>query len=210
MEKDSATYKCYEDADLTYKNPFHLQYKKMKLVLKYVRPGNALIDIGCGTGEFLFKLRDHFNTLIGIDISPHAIEFTKKRVGEDKNVILHQGELASFRFPDEYFNVCLCLDVLEHVRDLSSLLQEIYRILQAGGEIIVTVPNWYDIINRRIFNRNPSHVHTLIPWHWMWLLQQAGFKIRFYRSVDFPLLKSDSLSRKFPIFGMCVFIVASK
>jgi len=75
-------YQYFEKLDLTYKNPSHLMHKKMKLVLNYVRQGETLIDIGCGTGEFIVQLRECFNKLGGIDTSSHAIEFTARRVGK--------------------------------------------------------------------------------------------------------------------------------
>ncbi len=182
----------------------------MRLVLKYVRSGESLIDVGCGTGEFLIQLRDRFKTLVGMDISPRAIEFASNKVGKDEKILLYQGELGSFRFSEEAFDVCLCLDVLEHVPQLFPLIQEIYRILRPGGDLIVTVPNWYDIIITKILRKNPFHINTLTPWRWMALLQKSGFKIRFYRAVDFPFLKSDFLARKIPFLGMCILIGAVK
>jgi SAM-dependent methyltransferase len=198
----------FEKLDLTYKNPSHLMHKKMKLVLDYVRRGESLIDIGCGTGEFIVQLRERFNRLVGIDTSSHAIEFTARRVGKGRNILLECGELDSFHFPAEHFDACLCLDVLEHVKDLSSLLQEIHRILRPGAEMIVTVPNWYDIIVSGILRIDPLHINTFTPWRWMKLLKRAGFKIKLYRAVDFPILKLDFLARKIPFLGMCIIIVA--
>ena len=183
-------------------------HKKMKLVLNYVRRGESLIDIGCGTGVFIVQLRDRFNRLVGIDTSSHAIEFTARRVGKDRNILLECGELDSFHFPAEHFDVCLCLDVLEHVKDLPSLLREIHRILRPGAEMIVTVPNWYDMIVSGILRIDPLHIHTLTPWAWMRLLRRAGFEIKLYRAVDFPILKSDLLARKIYFLGMCILIVA--
>ena len=45
----------YKRLDLAYKNPSHLMHKKMKLVLNHVGWGKFLIDIGCGTGEFIIS-----------------------------------------------------------------------------------------------------------------------------------------------------------
>ncbi len=180
------------------------------LVLRHVKPGKSLIDVGCGTGEFLVQLKDRFNSLVGIDVSPDIIEFTSRKIKNYKNISLYRGELHSFNFPGEHFDVCLCLDVLEHVSTLFPLLQEIYRILQTHGDLIVTVPNWYDIIVSKVLNKNPQHINTLTPCHWMAILKKVGFKIRFYRAVDFPLKHSDFLSREIPIFGMCILIVALK
>jgi ubiquinone/menaquinone biosynthesis C-methylase UbiE len=201
-------YQYFEKLNLAYNNPSHLMHKKMKHILNYVRGGESLIDIGCGTGEFIAQLKERFNRLIGIDTSSHAIEFTAKRVGKDRNILLECGGLESLHFPAEHFDVCLCLDVLEHVKDLSLLLEEIYRILRPGAEIIVTVPNWYDIIISGIFRVDPLHINTFTPWRWMRLLKRAGFKIKFYRAVDFPILKSDLLARKIYFLGMGILIVA--
>lgn len=192
----------------TYDDPYHLMHKKMKHVLKYVQPGDTLIDVGCGIGEFIVRLKDRFHTLVGVDISRPEIEFAKKRIGNSPNVFLHCGKLKSFHFPDEYFDVCLCLDVLEHVSGLPQLLKETHRILKRGGSLIVTVPNWYDIIVSKVLRLNPLHIHTFTPWRWMTILKKARFKIEYYRAIDFPVIHSEFLSKKIPILGMCILIVA--
>ena len=203
-EESVATYSSYVRGDLSYRDPRHLQYKKRDLVLTYVKPGRALIDIGCGTGEFVCKLKDRFEELVGIDPDPFAIEFSRNRLGEEKKIAFYQQELGSLGFPTEHFDVCLCLDVLEHIQDLNPLLDEIRRILKPGGEMIVSVPNWYDILYAKILRRNPNHVHTLPPWMWVKAFRRAGFSVSSYRAVDFPVFKSDFLSRKIPILGMCI------
>jgi len=182
----------------------------MTHVLKYVQQGEALIDVGCGIGEFTVRLKDRFHTLVGVDISQPEIEFAKKRIGNPSHVFLHCGKLESFHFPDEHFDVCLCLDVLEHVSDLPGLLKETHRILKRGGNIIVTVPNWYDIIVSKVLRLNPLHINTFTPWRWKAILKENGFEIRLYRAVDFPVIHSEFLSKKIPFLGMCVFILASK
>ena len=201
-------YPYFEKLDLFYRKSSHLMHKKMKLILNYVKGGGALIDIGCGTGEFIIQLKDRFNSLVGIDTSSDAIEFATERIGKDQKILLECGELDSFRFPAEHFDVCLCLDVLEHVKDLSPLLQEIYRILRPGAEMIVTVPNWYDMIISGFFKIDPFHVNTFTPWSWMTRIRKAGFKIKHCRAVDFPILKSGLLAKKIYFLGMCILIVA--
>ena len=93
----------YERMDLAYKNPSHLMHKKMKLVLNHVGQGKSLIDIGCGTGEFIVHLRERFNKLVGIDMNSYAIEFTAKRVGKDRNILLECGELEFSSFSGRAF-----------------------------------------------------------------------------------------------------------
>jgi len=200
-------YPYFEQLDLFYKKSSHLTHKKMKLILNYIKGGESLIDIGCGTGEFIVQLKDRFSSLVGIDISSSAIDFTAKRVGTQGNILLKCGQLKSFHFPAEHFDTCLCLDVLEHL-EKPLLLEEIYRILRPGAELIVTVPNWYDIIVSGVFKKDPLHVTTLTPWSWMNCLRRAGFKIKDYRAVEFPILKSDFLARKIYFLDMCILTVA--
>jgi ubiquinone/menaquinone biosynthesis C-methylase UbiE len=200
----------FQDLDVDYRNSHHLMYKKMRLILGYVKPGKRLIDVGCGTGEFLVQLRDRFESLVGIDVNSDSIEFASEKVERFKRISVYDGELQSFQFPNEHFDTCLCLDVLEHVQNPLALLQEIHRIVRAGAEVIATVPNWYDKIVSGVFRINPAHVHTLSPWTWMRLLRNAGFKIKYYRAVDFPVFHSEMLSKKIPSLGMCILMVAVK
>lgn len=79
-------FKCFEDLDLTYRNSHDLLHKKMRLILKHVKPGRLLIDMGCGTGEFLVQLRDRFESLAGIDASSESIKFASRKVERYKNI----------------------------------------------------------------------------------------------------------------------------
>jgi len=71
---------------LTYNDPKHLMYKKMSHILRYITPGDTLIDVGCGIGEFIVRIQDQFNTIVGVDISQPEIDFAKKRIGNSKKV----------------------------------------------------------------------------------------------------------------------------
>ena len=159
------------------------------LALRHVKPGKSLIDVGCGTGEFLVQLKDRFNSLAGIDVSPDIIEFTSRKIKNYKNISLYRGELHSFNFPSEHFDVCLCLDVLEHVPNYLLLFEEVYRILRKDGDLIVTIPNKYDKIVSKVLRRNPLHIRTFTPWHWMGISEKTGFKIRFLQSDRFSINK---------------------
>jgi SAM-dependent methyltransferase len=93
-----------------------------------------LLDVGCGTGANLeaFAARCAAS---GLDASPHAIEFCRKRGLEH----LFLGTLD--RFPDDQrFDFITLLDVAEHADDDAGLLRAALQRLDAGGKLLLTVP----------------------------------------------------------------------
>lgn len=93
-----------------------------------------ILDIGCGTGGNM-KAFEKFGEVHGVDISPDAIAFCKKR--ELKHVRI--GSAYRTKYPSSSFDVVTMLDVLEHVDDKKAL-SEVKRILRPNGILILTVP----------------------------------------------------------------------
>ncbi len=107
----------------------------VKFYIKQFLSGNhKILDVGCGTGKNIETFSE-YGICFGIDSSPEAISFCKKR--GIKNVI--RGNVEKMPYPNKSFNIVTALDVLEHVDDSKSL-REIHRIIQDKGIIIVTVP----------------------------------------------------------------------
>ncbi len=101
-----------------------------------------ILDIGCGTGKNIESFSKLGKTW-GIDISPQAINYCKKR--GIKNIKLGNAEKTGYR--TESFDVVTLLDVLEHVDD-NKTLKEIYRILKPKGILIVSVPAYQSLWSR--------------------------------------------------------------
>lgn len=97
------------------------------------RPIRSL-DVGCGTGAALEMFSRRFEAY-GLDPSPQAIEFCRKRGLEN----LFLGELTEYPARDQ-FDLVTFLDVLEHVEDDRGALQAAHRILGEGGKLLITVP----------------------------------------------------------------------
>lgn len=107
-----------------------------RLIEKYIGKKNLkILDVGCGSGMNLTAL-GKYGDAFGIDSSPEAIMFCKKR--NLKNVKLGIAEKTGFAANS--FDLITALDVIEHTKDDSKSLEELYRILKPGGYIIITVP----------------------------------------------------------------------
>lgn len=195
----------YRELDSFYGDQNHLMAKKLALVCDLFPGGGRFIDLGCGTGELLARLAPRFSELTGVDPSEQALCYSRSKLGRYKNVFIkHTLE----GLPAKYFDAAACLDVIEHTRDPGGLLAELHRLLKPDARLVVTVPNWFDIVVTKVLRANPLHLHAHTPLGWMRILRAAGFKVSAWRAVDFPLLHSRYLARRLGWLGMCVVIEA--
>lgn len=109
-----------------------------------------LLDMGCGRGDFVIGAARKGAIATGCDFSPAAISlakgFSARFLDESSRVSFDLLDNPGFNtsYPDEYFDIVSCSDVIEHLDDdrVGDLLREAYRVLKAKGRFIVhTGPN---------------------------------------------------------------------
>jgi SAM-dependent methyltransferase len=98
----------------------------------------ALLDVGCGTGEFLAVARARGWAVKGVDPVADAAEFCRDRRGLD----VRTGLLADAGFPQASFDVVCAAHVLEHMPKATEFLELISRWARPGGHVLVEVPNY--------------------------------------------------------------------
>ena len=137
MENDE--YKIMYDLEQSYwwflGKQFLVRENLRRLISKGFKKRNIL-DIGSGTGIVL-KVLESFGTPYGIEVSPRAIHFLRKR--NLKSIALSDAN-QSIPFKNDTFSAITCLDVLEHLDNDINLLKEMVRVCEPGGYILVTVP----------------------------------------------------------------------
>jgi SAM-dependent methyltransferase len=112
--------------------------RRRALLLAEARPGDRVLDLGCGAGRFVAALRDAGADPVGVEIAEAALERARANApGADLRLLEPDGSL-----PLEHASVDLvwCSEVLEHVADTEHLLLEARRVLKPGGRLLVTVP----------------------------------------------------------------------
>jgi 2-polyprenyl-3-methyl-5-hydroxy-6-metoxy-1,4-benzoquinol methylase len=100
-------------------------------------PLGRLLDIGCGSGAFLHKMKASGWTVEGLDFDADAACAAMDTYGVQVRV----GRLADMDYESESFDAITMHHVIEHVFDPVSLLREIWRILKPRGRLIVVTPN---------------------------------------------------------------------
>jgi SAM-dependent methyltransferase len=114
----------------------------------HVRDGDRVLDLGCGEGRHLIgALLAADLTAIGVDLSREDLLSGAKKtddwalsVNEPRRPALAQASGYALPFPDSAFDAVICSEVLEHIPQLSRVLNEINRVLRPGGHLVVSVP----------------------------------------------------------------------
>jgi SAM-dependent methyltransferase len=140
-------------------------------------PG-ALLDVGCGDGSFLVRMKSRGWDVAGVDFDAKAIATAKRKHGLN----LHHGDLAQVNFPGDKFDAITLNHVIEHVPLPLDLLAECRRILKPGGRLIVVTPNSVSM-GHQWFGRHwkgldpPRHLHIFSPGNLAGSARRAGFHI---------------------------------
>jgi 2-polyprenyl-6-hydroxyphenyl methylase/3-demethylubiquinone-9 3-methyltransferase len=106
-------------------------------------PGQAVLDLGCGGGFMSEELASRGASVIGVDVSRGAIAIATRHAagrGLPIRYLVASGE--DLPLPSRSVDCVVCVDVLEHVRSLDHVLDEIRRVLRPGGIFL------FDTINR--------------------------------------------------------------
>ena len=99
-----------------------------------------LLDVGCGTGNFLAAARDAGYSVSGIELDGNAARFAKERLGLGRVLPLTIGQFAA-RYSSQKFDVITFFEVLEHQADPEAFLDAVTACLRPQGWIALSVPN---------------------------------------------------------------------
>ena len=160
------------------------------------KSGEKLLDIGCGTGDYLVTVEETRAELWGIDISNNAAEVAKRRLKRPEKILCQSADPLPFR--DGEFDAVTSFGSIEHIPNLDSILSEIHRVLKKGGHAILMVPNlyYYQFIWKTLRKGTGPVRHQLCEQlysfgEWKNLIEKAGFKIlrlRRHNKFNKPLL----------------------
>jgi 2-polyprenyl-3-methyl-5-hydroxy-6-metoxy-1,4-benzoquinol methylase len=173
---------CYSAYQSLHKIPatvFGLGTAKAEITSMFLgdmKPGK-LLDVGCGDGKYLNRMRPLGWSVEGVDFDSKAVANAKVQYGLD----LHCGNLQDANFSSEMFDAVTMSHVIEHLPEPLVLLKEIQRILKPGGRLVVTTPN-SDSLGHQKFGSYwfgidpPRHLKIYSPRTLRICAEKLGFK----------------------------------
>ena len=106
-------------------------------LLPYLRPGQRILDIGCGPGTISVGLAKavHPGEMHGVDMEESQIDLARQvaQAQRQDNAVFHVGDVNSLEFEEGFFDVVHCHNLLMHVPDTHAVLTEVKRVLKPGG-----------------------------------------------------------------------------
>jgi ubiquinone/menaquinone biosynthesis C-methylase UbiE len=102
--------------------------------------GREILEVGCGTGLVLQRLREFARRAQGVDLSPGMLEKARER-GLD----VCEGSASALPFADGSFDVACSFKVLAHVPEIERALAEMARVVRRGGHVIAEFYNPYSL-----------------------------------------------------------------
>jgi ubiquinone/menaquinone biosynthesis C-methylase UbiE len=130
------------------------------------------LDVGCGDG----RLTAHLDAgeVTAADVSAVALERARGRLAGAELVELEPD--ASLPLDDAAFDLVLCAETIEHVRDVQLLLSEIRRVLRPGGLLALTTPATRPLV--RPEHPFSPHLHRFTRRSLRRVLGELGFELR--------------------------------
>ena len=140
--------------------------------------GRKVLDLACGEGYGSYMMAQEADSVVGVDIDERAINHAQSKYLR-KGLHFIKGSITEIPIEGEReFDVIVCFEAIEHVKDHDKLLSEVKRLIKDDGVFIVSTPN-KAIYTDKLQYRNPFHLKELYFNELEPLLRQHFKNVRF-------------------------------
>lgn len=148
-----------------------------------LRPGDRILEIGCGIGAVVSELVRQGCHVTGTDISRVAIEYGQSKYPGLDLQVQPAEELA---FADEMFDVVLSFDLFEHIARIDRHVSEVHRVLKPQGYYLFQTPNklsnaTFETLSHRSLKWRRYHPSLHTPGQLRRRLARHGFEVSFMK-----------------------------
>jgi SAM-dependent methyltransferase len=120
---------------------------------------DAVLEIGYGSGVFLYELARHARMLVGVDVHPHAATVRQKLGDDGIDVTTLRASGMFLPFHDHTFDVVVIVSALEFMSDPYACLTESMRVTRPAGRVVCVTPRvlrWADAVYRSLAGVDPE------------------------------------------------------
>lgn len=148
-----------------------------------VRPGELMLDIGCGSGLSLLEAQAMGAQVRGVEADPNV-----RRIADELGLQVHIGSLLDEPFASERFDLVVLNQVIEHVPDPDQTLERLRTRLRPGGRVVLVFPNvssfWCRLSGARWINWHvPYHLHHFSRSDFTQMAVRCGYRIKAVRTI---------------------------
>jgi 2-polyprenyl-3-methyl-5-hydroxy-6-metoxy-1,4-benzoquinol methylase len=148
-----------------------------------LKPGDRILEIGCGIGTIVCELAGQSHDVRGTDISQVAIEYGRTKYPGVRLDVLPAEELP---YENGEFDVVLSFDLFEHIARIDRHVAEVRRVLKPGGHYLFQTPNkWsnaiFETLSHKTLKWRRVHPSLHTPGQLRRRLAKHGFEVRFVK-----------------------------
>lgn len=174
-----------------------------RLVKKHLEPardlaGKKVLEIGCGRGGFACWLASRSyrpSAIVAADFAATAIQKGRAFAAQHRlsGIIWEISDIEAIAHPQASFDTVISCETIEHVADPRKAVRELARVLNPGGRLFLTTPNYLGALGLyRLYLKLCGRIYTeenqpinnvmLLPLTWAWV-SQAGLRVAIIDAV---------------------------
>lgn len=120
-----------------------------------------LLEIGCGYGALSYVLAQKAKHVTTTEIDVKKLRVAKQLLKPFNNVTITKSDGSTLSFKNKTFDMVILFDVIEHVDDPKTMLEEVYRVLKPNGIMYVEFTPYYSIVGHHLYDFAKWPIHVL-------------------------------------------------
>jgi len=157
--------------------PEYQHYIEIATIIKKLdpKPGEIILDLGCGTGRIAYEIIKRGSKVIALDFSVESLKICKSRcekLDHKYNIHIIRGDACNIPLKKNTFDKCISSQVLQHIPSKDErlkMIQEVYRVLKPRGKFVLTT---YNLSLRKIIGNKKETPEDAILYSYRYSLPE--------------------------------------